>query len=456
MAAAVERQVVRSRLGGAWTFFVGAGLVMAAHGLQGTLIPVRATIEGFPVLATGAVMSGYFVGLLMGSAFSPDLVRQVGHVRLFAACASLASVSILMHPLFVDAAVWTAMRVATGFCYAGMYVVVESWLNQRATNQSRGRLLSLYMITVFSGMAAGQLLLNVASPRSADLFIAVSILVSLALVPLLLAARPGPRPRKARRMTVCELYRASPLGATAAVLNGVSNGAFFGMAPVYAQAVGIPVPQVAWFMALATLGGLFSQWPLGWLSDRFDRRRVMLGVVLVGAAAIAAQASPLVDPAGTAAFALVFVFGAAVLPLYSLTISHVNDYVSTEQMVGASGRLVFLSGSGLVAGPVIVSFAVDFVGPAGFLGLQVSALGCLAAFIVYRMLRRAAKPVEEQAGYVPSGPRASPVALALAAEEGRELAGGEAAPAPEEAPPEAPETESPEAESPAPASRAVS
>lgn len=428
MAAAVERQVVRGRLGGAWTFFVGAGLIMVAHGLLGTLIPVRATIEGFPVLAIGAVMSGYSVGLLMGSTFSPNLVRQVGHVRLFAAFASLASVSTLIHPLLVEPAVWIAMRLLTGFCYAGMYVVVESWLNQRATNQSRGRLLSLYMITVFSGMAAGQLLLNAGKPDSAELFIAVSILISLALVPLLLTARPGPRPRTARRMSVRELYRASPLGAMAAVLNGVSNGAFLGMAPVYAQAVGIPVRQVAWFMALATLGGLFSQWPLGWLSDRCDRRRVMLGVTLTATAAIVLQASPLVDPAGTAAFALVFVFGASVFPLYSLTISHVNDYVSTEQMVGASGRLVFLSGSGLVAGPVIASFAVNAVGPAGFLGLQAAALGCLAAFIVYRMFRRAGKPVEEQAGYVPSAPRSSSVGLALAAEEGRELAVEEAAP----------------------------
>ena len=182
--------------GRAWPFFAGAALIMVAHGLQGTLIPLRAAHEDFPTAATGVVMSGYFVGMLAGSTLSPALVRQVGHVRVFAALASLASVSVLMHALFVEVVFWTAMRVVTGFCYSGMYVVVESWLNQQATNRNRGRLLSVYMVTMFAGAAAGQLLLNVADPAAFDLFLVVSILVSLALVPLLLAARPGPRPRR--------------------------------------------------------------------------------------------------------------------------------------------------------------------------------------------------------------------------------------------------------------------
>ena len=434
-----DRRGAKGIAGQAWPFFAGTALIMVAHGLQGTLIALRATIEGFPTAATGVVMSGYFVGMLAGSALSPALVRQVGHVRVFAALASLASVSILTHALFVEVVFWTAMRIVTGFCYAGMYIVVESWLNQQATNRNRGRLLSSYMIIMFAGVAAGQLLLHVADPAAFDLFLLVSILVSLALVPLLLAARPGPRPRKARRMTVRELYRASPLGVVAVVFTGMIHGGLFGMGPVYARSIGFDVGQVAWFMALVMLGALFSQWPLGALSDRFDRRRVMLGVASVGGAAPAAMAAGLVDPAGGGAFAAIFVLGAATLPLYSLNLSQVNDYLSTRQMVGASATLVFISGCGLITGPILVAVVLETAGPPGFLGYLAGLHALLAGFIVFRMHRRAPKPMEEQTGYVSAGTRGSAVLIELAAREGRELAGGvesgspRPAPAPEDA-----------------------
>ena len=413
----------RGVAGRAWPFFAGAALIMVAHGLQATLIPLRAELEDFPTAATGAVMSGYFVGMLAGSVLSPALVRQVGHVRVFAALASLASVSVLMHALFVEVVFWTAMRVVTGFCYSGMYVVVESWLNQQATNRNRGRLLSLYMVTMFAGAAIGQLLLNVADPGEFDLFLVVSILVSLALVPLLLAARPGPRPRRSQRLTVAELYRASPLGVVASVLTGVIHGGLFGMGAIYARAIGLEVGQVAWFMAFVMIGALCSQWPLGWLSDRVDRRRVMLGAALVGGAAPAMVTVGLAEPAGSAAFAMMFVLGAAALPLYSLCISQVNDYLSPRQMVGASATLVFVAGCGLITGPLIAALALEVMGPPGFLHCLVAVHAALAGFIVFRMSRRAAKPVEEQAGYVPAGSRSSPVLIELAAAEGRELAG---------------------------------
>ena len=412
----------RGVAGRAWPFFAGAALIMVAHGLQGTLIPLRASIEGFPTAATGTVMSSYFVGMLAGSVLSPALVRQVGHVRVFAALASLASVSVLMHALFVEFVFWTAMRVVTGFCYSGMYVVVESWLNQQATNRTRGRLLSLYMVTMFSGAASGQLFLNAADPGGFDLFLVVSILVSLALVPLLLAARPGPRPRRAQRLTVAEVYRASPLGVVAAVLTGVIHGVLFGMGAIYAREIGLEVGELAWFMALVMIGALCSQWPLGWLSDRFDRRRVMLGAALVGGAAPAAVAGGLAEPAGTVAFAMMFVLGAAALPLYSLCISQVNDYLSPRQMVGASGTLVFVTGCGLIAGPLAAALAIETMGPPGYLVCLATVHAVLAGFIVFRMARRAAKPVEEQAGYVPAASRSSTVLIELAAAEGREIA----------------------------------
>ena len=220
-----------------------------------------------------------------------------------------------------------------------------------------------------------------------------------------------------------ELYRASPLGIVAAVLTGVIHGGLFGMGAIYAREIGLDVGQVAWFMALVMFGALFSQWPLGWLSDRFDRRRVMLGAALVGAAAPAVVAVGLVEPTGSAALAMMFVLGGATLPLYSLSLSQVNDYLSPHQMVGASGTLVFVTGCGLIVGPLAAAFALEAMGPPGFLQCLVAVHAVLAGFIVFRMGRRAAKPVEEQAGYVPAGTRSSSMLIELAAEEGRELAG---------------------------------
>ena len=221
---------------------------------------------------------------------------------------------------------------------------------------------------------------------------------------------------------------------------GWSTAGCLAWGAIYAGEIGLDVGQVAWFMALVMVGALFSQWPLGWLSDRLDRRRVMLGAALVGGLAPAVIAAGLVEPAGNGAYAMMFVLGAAALPLYSLTVSHVNDYLSPRQMVGASGTLVFVSGCGLIAGPLAVALALEVIGPPGFLYCLVGMHAVLAGFIVYRMGRRASKPVDEQAGYVPAGIRSSTVVLELAAEEGREHAGsGEPDPAPEPEPEPEPE-----------------
>ncbi len=401
-----------------WALLLGMALVMLGNGLQASLLGVRAMLEGFPTTATGFVMSGYFAGFAAGSTLAPKLVARVGHIRVFAALASLASIVALLHVVFLTPVSWTAMRLATGFCYAGIYVVAESWLNDRVTNELRGQLLSVYMVVGLAGMAAGPLLLNAADPGGFLLFVAVSILVSLALIPILLTASPAPRFDTTAKVSLRQLYRISPLGVLGCVATGLSNGALVGMGAVYAENAGLSLAQISFFMSAAILGGVALQWPIGHLSDRFDRRRVMIVVTL--AAALAAGAA--VAVAGHSVWgllALVGLFGALSFPLYSLSLAHTNDHLTPEQMVGASSSLVLVTGAGATLGPIGAALAMSFLGTAGFFWFLALVHVALGGFALYRMARRAGMPPEEQGPHV-YVPRTSPVAVAIALESAQD------------------------------------
>ncbi|MGI9311209.1 MAG: MFS transporter, partial [bacterium] len=258
-----------------WALLVGIGFMMLGNGLQGTLLGLRATIEGFPTFTTGVMMSGYFVGIFIGSVLAPRLVGRVGHIRVFAALASTASISILLHVVYVHPLTWTVMRLITGISYAGLYVVTESWLNDRAGNESRGKLLSIYMVIVTLGLGVGQFGLNLADPKDADLFILVSVVVSFGLIPMLLTARPAPAFEISGKMSLPQLFRASPLAVISNALTGVAHGTIFGLGAVYAAQKGFDTELISIFMACFLFGGLLFQWPLGLLSDRIDRRAIM-------------------------------------------------------------------------------------------------------------------------------------------------------------------------------------
>jgi MFS family permease len=327
-----------------WALLLGMALLMIGNGLQGTLLGVRASLEGFATSTTGILMSGYYVGFLAGSALAPRLVARVGHVRVFGALASLASVAILVHALFVGPATWLAMRLMSGFAYAGLYVVAESWLNEEATNATRGRLLSVYMVVSLGGVALGQALLNLADPSTPDLFVLVSVLVSLGLVPMLLSASRMPAFEAPSAVGVRQLYDATPTGVLGMFITMIAQGAFFGMGAVYASEVGLSVGEISLFMGLALLGGVLLQWPIGRLSDTFDRRQVIVTASLL--AAVLAFAAALLgdDVPRLPLFALVSLFGGVLLPMYSLCIAYTNDYLRPDQMVDASGTLVLIGG----------------------------------------------------------------------------------------------------------------
>ncbi len=396
-----------------WALLIGMGLVMLGNGLQGSLLGLRATLEGFPTATTGLVMTGYYIGFLAGSQVVPRLVRRVGHIRVFAALASLASIAVLLHTVIVGPLPWMVMRLVTGFAYAGLYVVAESWLNNVSTNRTRGQLLSLYMVIQLGAMAGGQFLLNLADPGGFVLFILISVLVSFALVPILLTVAPAPAFDAPSHVALGDLYRISPLGVVGSFGIGAAHGALFGMGAVFADRAGLTLAEISVFMALALVGGMALQWPIGRLSDRFDRRRVIT-VTTLGAAAVAFAATGGTGIDARALFAVSCLFGGLSLPMYSLCLAHANDRLAPEQMVAASSSLVLIIGVGACLGPIVAALAMSAAGVQGFFGWLGLVHLAIGLFAVWRMTRRATLPAEDQAPFVAVPRRATSLVATVA------------------------------------------
>ncbi len=404
----------------AWALLLGMGMLMLGNGLQGSLLGIRAVSEGFGTTVTGLVMTGYYVGFLAGSTLTPRIVLNVGHVRVFSALASLASVAILVHAAAVEPLTWAAMRFVTGFAYAGLYVVAESWLNDRATNESRGQLLSVYMVVLFSGLALGQLLLNVADPAGVFLFLLTSVMISLAIVPISLTAGPTPAFETITKISIRQLYRLSPLGVLGASATGMAHGTLFALGAVYGERIGLSVAEISLLMGVAVTGGIVAQWPIGRLSDRFDRRRVITAVALL-AAIFALLAAIFGGTSFALLLGLTFLLGCMTLPMYSLCIAHTNDYLKPTQMVRAGATLVLAGGIGACLGPPAAATLMGAVGPVAFFAFLAGVHAAIGLFAVYRMTRRASKPVEEQVPTVPVGSGAAAGTSRLSAETLRNL-----------------------------------
>ncbi len=380
---------MRHLLAATWPLLLGIGFIMTGNALQGSLLGYRAAREGFAELTMGIITCGYYVGLIAGTFLVPRIVRRVGHVRVFAALASVATAAILVHGAFVNPAVWFAMRAFTGFAYCGMYFVAESWLNDRAGNDTRGRLLSAYMIMQFGGLTIGQLLLNLDDPENFQLFALVAGLISIATIPTLLSVGPVPRFEAPVHLGLRAFFRLSPLAVLGVVAVGAAHGAFYNMGSYYAEGIGLSAFQVSLFMTLAVLGAGLFQWPLGRLSDRIDRRWVIAFASLAGGI-VTAFAIPARVTSTDWLLALMFLFGGLALPLYSLLGAFANDRLAPEQMVAASSSIVLCFGLGAFFGPLLVGLAMGRLGPDSFLAyLAIIHLG-LGVFTLYRMLRRPA------------------------------------------------------------------
>ncbi|MGI9245819.1 MAG: MFS transporter [Steroidobacteraceae bacterium] len=409
---------MRTALAATWTLLLGMALLMLGAGLQGTLVGLRASLEGFPTLLAGIMLAAYYLGYIAGAQITPRLVNSVGHVRVFAALTSLASVLILLQGVFVAPLSWTLVRILFGFCFAGIYVVAESWLNGRVDNAHRGLLLSLYMLICYAGLGLGQLLLNVADPRSTLLFILVSILISVAMVPMALTSNSAPAIAMPVRVRPRDLLRRSPLGVVGVAVSGAVSGCLYSLGALYAADEGFTTFQVSLFMAVAILAGCATQLPVGRLSDRMDRRKVVIAVCLL-AAVCAAGAWWVADVSRLAFFAMIAGYGGASLTLYGLSSAHVNDLVPPEEKLGASSTLILVNGAGAFLAPIIVAAIMQGVGNDTFLPMLAVMHVLLAGYALFRIGRRASAPGDHKLPYVgtPPGTSSSGELLAHASED---------------------------------------
>ncbi|NNL74294.1 MAG: MFS transporter, partial [Silicimonas sp.] len=364
------------------------------------------------------ITSGYFVGFLFGSRLAPGLIRRVGHIRVFAALGSFISAVLILYPTITEPWAWFLLRVLFGFSFSGVYVTAESWLNNASTNENRGKALSLYMIVQMTGIVASQALLNVADPAGFVLFVIPSVLVSISFAPILLSVTPTPTFETAKAMSLGDLYRTSPTGIVGMFIMGMIFSAQFGMASIYGTAAGLSVAQISVFISAIFLGGLVLQFPFGWLSDRMDRRKLILF------AAVAGLLSTLLGFALGGVFEVLlvaaFLIGGVSNPLYALLIAYTNDYLSTDDMAAASGGLIFVNGLGAIMGPILTGWAMGLMGPSGFWAYLALTLAALSCYILYRMTQRASLYAEEDdydaVSYAPMFPSATQVAHEAAQE----------------------------------------
>lgn len=402
-------------LSNSWALLLGMGLLMVGNGLQATLMGVRGGIEGFSTLELSLITSAYFLGFLFGSRAAPEMIRRVGHVRVFAALGSLLSAVLILFPVITDPYVWVLFRVIVGLCLSGVYVTAESWLNNSATNETRGQTLSAYMIVQMAGIVTGQAILGIGDAASYTIFIIPSVLVSLAFAPILLSISPTPAFETTKPMSLGELFRNSPLTFVGMTLLGGVFSALFGMASVYGTEAGLSVGQISAFVSAIFIGPLVLQFPIGWISDRMDRRLLILATGLVGG--VAAIGGLAFGASFQALLVVGFLIGGVANPLYSLLIAYLNDYLDPDDMAAASGGLIFINGLGAIAGPVLTGWLMNTFGPAaGFWGFVATLMLSIAAYAAYRMTQRPSVPVDETAAYVSVMPTASPVALEVATE----------------------------------------
>ncbi len=371
---------------GSWSLFVGMILLMISNGLLTTLLTLRGNGLGFSDSIIGLIQSGYPVGSLLGCLIAPRLIMRVGHIRSFAALASMASAASLMHLVTADPWSWGAMRLVTGFCFSGLYIVAESWLNGSANNENRGSLLSIYFVIQTGGVALGQLLLNLSSPEGILLFLLVSILISFSLVPMLISEGAIPPYELPGRITFIALFRLSPMGLTGSFLNGIAQTVLYVALALYGSAVGLSKGSIAGLIGCMTLGGMLFQFPLGKLSDLMDRRLLIAGVPGLSIP-ICIVLALLVNPAENLylLYLLVALLGGLTLPVYSICMAHMNDHLKQSEVVAASGTLVLILAAGMILGPTLGGLAIEQLGPEGIFYLLSLIAGATVMTALFRL-----------------------------------------------------------------------
>jgi len=400
---------------GSWALFIGMFMLMVGNGMQGTLLGLRGEADGFSTLSLSIVMSAYFLGFLFSSRYTPALIRRVGHVRVFAAMGSLVSAVLILYPVLVEPWAWTLGRVVVGFCFCGVYITAESWLNDAAENEDRGKSLSVYLMVQMAGVVFAQWVVTQGDVSGYVLFIIPSILVSLAFAPVLLSIKPMPAFETTKPMRIKDLIAASPLACFGMLMLGGIFSAQFGMSAVYGSRVGLTVGEISFFISAIYVAALVAQYPIGWLSDRMDRRVLIIWTGLIGGA------GSLIAFIFPDRYVLIVVSGAIIggtsNPLYALLIAYVNDYLEKDDMAAASGGLLFINGVGAIIGPLAVGFMMDGIGNNGFWLFTSVLMFAVGGYGLYRMTQRSRSDLDmETVPYAPVSAASTPIAAEVAQE----------------------------------------
>ena len=427
---------MRKLLKNSWALFAGYFVLMVAHGFQGNLLGVRSVIEEFNFIEVGAIMSGYFVGYFAGANKIPNLVGKVGHIRVFAAFASMASLSILLHAVFVNPMIWTLGRFITGFSIVGIFIVMESWLNDRANNRTRGQLLSIYMFITLIGLSVGTLLLNFSSPEKYEPFILISLLLSFALIPILLTKRKAPKFKKLGYIDIKGLYKTSPLATVSMLCTGIIHSALFSLGAVYAASMNFTIFEISLLLFIVSAFGGIFQWPVGYYSDKSDRRVTIIfctfAAALFAFLAIVASGTSLenmylatsVGMDKIMFFVYVALYAGMAIPLFTLNLAYVNDYIPREKFVAAGGGMQIIFGIGAMTGPFICSLLMNKFGTNGFFLHFLTFHLLIGAFGLYRITKRSYKDNPEST-FTPLPRNITPLGIELDPTTGADISSAE-------------------------------
>lgn len=408
---AQPKPVIRPTLMLAWPLLIGMFMIMIGNGLQGTLLALRAELDGFSIAAIGIIMTLYYCGYLAGWFIVPTMIKSVGHIRVFAGFASLASTTILVQGLFIDPYIWSIVRFISGLSFVGLFIVAESWLNNISPNRLRGQVLSSYIFVVNGGLFAGQFLINIGSIETIGLFVLISILISLSLLPITLANKATPGYEEVENLPFKKLIKTSTLAVLCVFACGFMNAGMLSIGPVFAQSLGISIPQISFLMALYILGCAIVPLAAGWLSDQFDRRKVITGTSFIGFIFSLWLA---IDTDWI--YACAFVVGGCSTAIYSIGVAMMNDRLKTSQMTSATASLILINGVGACISPVLLGTMIVVLGLSSFFGTFAIMLIITAAYGIYRHFTGPEIDVEDQ-GDFQTIPTRSGAGIAAIAEE---------------------------------------
>lgn len=377
---------------------LAAGILLGGNGLQSTLIALRGAQEGFSASDIGLMGTFYFAGFLLGCLAITRIMKAVGHIRAFSALAAIASVGTLLLVLVLDPVMWCAVRFAGGFCFAGLFTIVESWLNSGVTNKDRARVLAIYRMVDTGSVTGAQFLIPVFGAGGFTIFAIMSIMITLSLVPVSLGDRSNPTPPEEVKLDLARVWRISPLGCFGCIAVGVTNSAFRTLSPVYAEQIGMSVADVVTFVSVGIFGGAIIQYPLGYLSDRWDRRRVLLittccAMLSALALVFIAGSNPLLN------FIIIFIFGCFAMPLYSLSAAHSNDRADTGEFVLINAALMLFYSFGAIGGPFAASTVMQYFGPSALFVFSAIVYAIFITVILYRMQARSGVPVGKRSRF---------------------------------------------------------